>query len=382
MKPLYLDVAAATPVDPHVLAAMQPYFSEFFYNPSSVYEGARHVRQAVFEAQKRVAYWLGAKSQEVVFTAGGTEANNLAIHGIMARYPTKKILVSAIEHEAVLGPAGEHKVIEVPVEPSGVIGIDKLKEAISDDVVMISIGYVNNELGTIQPLSKIKALVQSTIAERKIHKIDTPLYVHTDACQAQAYTDLHVERLGVDMLTMNGGKIYGPKQSGALYVRRSITLHPLLQGGHQQQNRRSGTENVAFSVGFTEALDIVQSQRQQRASAVAKQRDRLENTLLAVSGAKRNGSAEQRVPHISNLRFEGIDGERFVMELDEQGIQLATGAACSAQADKPSHVLHAIGLTDKEANSSIRMSLNYDVCDDDINRAATIITAAILKQRT
>lgn len=365
MKTIYLDYAAATPMDPKVLAAMAPYFSQKFHNPSSIYLAGRDARQALEEARLSVARNLGAKPAEIIFTAGATEANNLAIQGIMRSFPEAQILVSSIEHESVLAPAALFNCREVGVDAKGRLDLQKLEAMVSDKTVLVSVGLVNNEIGTIQPLSDISKILN------KLRKLrgpkGQPLYLHSDCAQAPNYFDMHLSRLGVDLLSINGGKIYGPKQSGALYIRAGVQLQPLIVGGGQESNLRSGTENVAGAVGLATALSLAQEKRHSEAKQVSELRQQfiagLEKNIPA---AVVNGPAKHSAPHIVSATFAGFDNERLMMELDEQGIQLATGSACSASSDEPSHVLAAIGLGDKAAHSTLRFSFGRATTEADI----------------
>ena len=257
-KQIYLDHAAATPVDPNVLSAMQPFFSQNFYNPSANYSAANEVRKSLESARSKVAHWLGARSSEIIFTAGGSEANNLAIHGVMRQFPKANIVVSAIEHESVLVAAEYYDIRLVSVQPDGRLDLEDLAKKIDKNTVLVSIMHANPEIGTVQPLRDISKIVAEA---RRSSSRKLPILFHTDACQAANYLDLHVARLGVDLMTINGGKIYGPKQSGALYVKAGVELLPLIDGGGQERGLRSGTENVAGAIGLAEALDIVQSTR-------------------------------------------------------------------------------------------------------------------------
>ena len=241
---IYLDYAAATPLDPRVLRAMQPYFGKEFYNPSATYLVARSVRQALEKARAQIAVRLGVRPAEVIFTAGATEANNLAIQGLMKSYPDGEVLVSAIEHESVLAPAKLFKSKLMPVDKRGIVDLEKLEAMVNDQTVLVSVGLVNNEIGTIQPLGEISQILNKLSKSRQTRGVKNPLYLHTDAAQAGNWLDLHVSRLGVDLLSLNGGKLYGPKQSGVLYVRAGVKLEPLVLGGGQEFGLRSGTENV------------------------------------------------------------------------------------------------------------------------------------------
>ena len=367
MKSIYLDYAAATPVDKKVLEAIGPYLREEFYNPSATYLAARSVRKDLEAARAQVALCLGARPAEIIFTAGATEANNLAIQGVMRRYPDGEVLISAIEHDSVLEPAKlfRHKLI--PADERGVVDLQKLETAVSDKTVLVSIMLVNNELGTVQPISAISKLLNKLSNERKSRGNPLPLYLHTDAAQAGNYLDLHISRLGVDLLSLNGGKIYGLKQSGALYVRAGVRLGPLVLGGGQEYGLRSGTENVAFAVGLAAALSQAQKDRQSQSKKIANLRSDFEEALAEqLPAAIINGGSKHRAPHISSVTFPGADNERLMMQLDEAGIQTAVGSACSASTDEPSHVLRAIGLSEAEARSTLRFSFGRFITKDDI----------------
>jgi cysteine desulfurase len=372
--PLYFDYAAATPLDETVDKAMRPYLSDNFYNPSATYEPARTVHRAVETARAGVAHWLGARPSEIIFTAGGTEANNLAIHGIMRRFPEANLVVSAIEHESVLAPAARYQHQIAPVAPDGRIDLAKLRAAINDQTVLVSIMYANNEIGTIQPVKDIGQLLADLRRERRDGGNDLPLYLHTDACQAANYLDLHVARLGVDLLTLNGGKIYGPKQSGLLYVKAGLELQPLIDGGGQEQGLRSGTENVAAIVGLGEALNKVQQQRHAEASRLHKLQRQLIDALDEVfPTATINGSQKFRLPNNMHVTFTGVDNERLLIELDQQGIMAAAGSACSASNEESSHVLHALGLDDVAARSSLRLTMGQATSEADIRQLLTVL---------
>ena len=364
-KPLiYLDYAAATPVDPVVLAAMQAYFSQQFYNPSATYSVALDVRQALEAARAAVAHWLGARRSEIIFTAGGSEANNLAIHGVMQQFPKGNIVVSSIEHESVLAAARRYDCREVAVNRDGSVDLDDLAQNIDEQTVLVSVMYANNEIGTIQPIADISRLV----ADKRKHRTSKlPLYLHTDACQAANYLDVHVSRLGVDLLTLNGGKIYGPKQSGALYVRGGLQLQPLIDGGGQERGLRNGTENVSGVIGFSQALDIAQTLRHaetKRLRGLQQQFIKLVSNQLPKAIV--NGARKQRLPNNIHLTFPEHDNERLLIQLDEAGIMAAAGSACSASDEEPSHVLKAIGLSDAEAQASLRFTLGRQTTETQI----------------
>lgn len=373
---IYLDHAAATPVDATVLAAMQPYFSEIFYNPSATYTASRHVKQSLEEARARVAYWLGARPSEIIFTAGGTEANNLAIHGVMQQYPNSNIVVSAIEHESVLMPAHEYPCAEVAVAADGRLDLHELEQSINDDTVLVSIMYANNEIGTVQSIREVAKLVDRIRQQRAPNS--KPLYLHCDACQAANYLDIHVARLGVDLMTLNGGKLYGPKQSGALYVKAGIELKPLVLGGGQERALRSGTENVPAAIGFAQALDLAQSMRHEEAHRLlALQNDlfmKLETTFPTIVV---NGSRKYRLPNNVHITVPGYDNERLLIELDERGIMAASGSACNASNEEPSHVLAACGLSEADIRSSLRFSFGRSTTNAQLNRLVEVLAQLV-----
>jgi len=367
MTPKYFDYAAATPVSETVLAAMQPYFTEKFFNPSARYLAAVEVRKAVDEARNTVSNCLGVKPSEVIFTAGGTEANNLAIKGIMDRFPDGNCIVSAVEHDSIIEPASQYNSTLCSVLPDGRVDIKQLEKSIKPETVIISVQYVNNEIGTIQPLKEVRILIDKEIARREAAGEERPLYFHSDACQATNYLNVMPHSLNVDLMTLNGGKIYGPKQSGMLYVKAGIELIPIIAGGGQERNLRSGTENVPAIIGFSVALKDATDTRTENANSMQK----LQNYAVKIiderlPSVKVNGPRNNRIANNLHLTIPGIDNERLMMELDEKGFQVATGSACNASSDLPSHVLKAIGLSDEEAQSSLRITFGRGTNEGDI----------------
>lgn len=355
---VYLDFAAATPVDEAVLSAMQPYFSKDFYNPSALYLAAKHVKSAIEEARHSVGKTIGARPSEIIFTAGGTEANNLAINGVLQNFPGSSVVVSAIEHHSVLAAAEQHDHTMCPVRKDGTIDINALERAISDKTVLVSVGLVNNEIGTIQPIRDIVQVVQKVRDQRAAKNNTLPLLIHTDAAQATNYLDVNVSRLDVDLMTLNGGKIYGPKQSGMLYVKTGVILHPQIVGGGQERGVRSGTENVPAIIGFAHALARAQTKAKSEAHRISELRDYFLRSLQTTfPNVVVNGTQKQRIANNVHVTFPGQDNERMVMQLDEYGIMAAVGSACSASSDEPSHVLAAIGLPEADIRSSLRFTL-------------------------
>jgi cysteine desulfurase len=370
MKKIYLDYAAATPVDPEVLKTMRPYFTEKFYNPSAIYLDARKLKNELDEIRHKVAETIGAKPAEIVFTAGATEANNLAVQGIMRQFPEGEMLVSSIEHESILEPAGQFKHREVPVDKNGRILLNKLSNLISDETVLVSVMYVNNEIGSIQPLKEVSGIIDGIRRQRRAKGNKLPVYLHTDAAQAGNYLDLHASRLGVDLMSLNGGKIYGPKQAGVLYIKAGTKLKPLIFGGGQEFGLRSGTENLAAAAGFAAALAAAQQKRPGESKRITELRRHFEQLVSEKIPAAIVNGPDKRAPHLSSITFPGTDNERMMMELDEAGIMCAAGSACSAARDEASHVLSAIGLSEAEARSTLRFSLGRQTTQADIQKAA------------
>lgn len=378
-KPVYMDYAAATPLDPEVLAIMQPYFTKKFYNASAAYLAAKDVAQTVHGARAAIAKLLGSRPAEIIFTAGGTEANNLAIQGIMAGYPEANVCISAIEHDSVLEPARLYDAREIAVLPNGVVDSDDLKKKIDDHTVLVSVLYANNEIGTIQPLAEIGRLVKQIRAERLSKGNSLPLYFHTDACQAGNYLHLLVDKLGVDLMTINAGKVYGPKQCGALYVKAGTPIKPLILGGGQEWGMRSGTENVANIVGFAAALEKAQSMREAEGKRLQALRQYFISELeRQVPQAVPTTRYKQVLPNNVHITIPSQDNERLMMGLDEQGVQCAVGSACSASSDEPSHVLAALGLSDTAARSSLRFTMGRDTTKKEVARTVDILAKLIV----
>ncbi len=371
---IYLDYAAATPIDRRVVKAMVPYFSDKFYNPSAAYLAARSVRADVEEARHSIAKVIGARPAEIVFTAGATESINLA----MTVVGDGVVLTDNAEHASVLNAAKAHRHEIIPVDKAGRINLDELRtKAQSDDVRLISLGYVNSETGIVQDIKAASDIVREVREQRR-----TPLYLHVDASQASGLYDLNVGRLGVDMMTLNAGKCYGPKQVGLLYVRAGIRLSPVIYGGGQEMGLRSGTENVPGIIGFARALQIADDTRKSEFKRLEKLRDSLKQTLtdgLADVIFNENGHANS--PAILNLSVPDVDGERVVFALDEKGVMVATGSACAANKGRRSHVLTAMGLADNVADGSIRVSMGRFTGEEEITEAGRLIVETINEQR-
>lgn len=374
MKKIYLDYAAATPMRSEILDVMRPYFSQKFHNPSATYLAGRAAKAELNQARGTVAMVLGARPAEIIFTAGATEANNLAVQGVMREFPDSEVVVSATEHASVLEPAGLYKHKLAPVDNSGLIVLNKLSKLITDKTVLVSVMLVNNEIGTIQPLGEVSAMIKKIVSQRRAQGNKRPLYLHTDAAQAANYLDLHVSRLGVDMTSLNGGKIYGPKQSGCLYVKAGTRIKPLIVGGGQELGLRSGTENPAAAAGFAKALELAAAARTEESKRLRELREGFEALIAQkISGALINGPAKHRAPHIVSLSVAGQDNERLMFELDERGVECAVGSACSASSQEPSHVLRAIGLSDAQARSTLRFSFGKDTTQASLRKTAALL---------
>lgn len=365
---VYLDHAAATPIDPKVLGTMQPYFTDKFYNPSASYIEAKEVSSDINTARANVAKILSVKPEEIFFTAGGTEANNLAITGVMEAHPGKNLIVSAIEHESIIDPASKFDYQVAPVDKTGKVVIPELEKLIDSDTVLISIMYANNEIGTIEPLTKIKQLILKVRQDRQKKGSNLPLYFHTDACQAANYLSLNASGLGLDLMTLNGGKIYGPKQSGILFIHRSVKLESQILGGGQERGIRSGTENVSAIIGFSKALNITTDMKLAESKRLEKLRDYFIKQLeISDLNYSINGSIKDRLPNNLNVSFDSQDNEMLLYKLDQNGVMCSTGSACNAQKDTISATLLAIGLNEEEALSSLRFSLGRKTTEKQID---------------
>ena len=378
---IYLDYAAATPLDERVLRAMLPYFQDDFYNPSAAYLAARSVKKDVAAARSTIAHLIGARDSEVIFTAGATESVNLAISGVLAANAGKTFVTITAEHASVLALADKHGATQVRIDAHGHLSVQELIAAITDEVVLISIALINNELGTIQPIKDIASEVAALRRERLSRGNRLPLYLHIDASQAAGHIDLHVARLGVDMMTLNAAKVYGPKQVGLLYVGTHVAITPVIVGGGQERGLRSGTENVAGIIGFAEALRIAEELRHDETAQLENLRHIAIQKLISIPGTQINSPAKRSSPHILNVSFEGIDGERLLMQLDERGVMVATGSACAANHNTRSHVLEAIGLSDELIAGSLRLSFGRETTEAEIETACEQIAELVGLQR-
>ena len=376
---IYLDYAATTPVSDEALKAMMPYFSEKWGNPSGVYASAREGRRAVENARKLVAALIGAEPQEICFTSGGSESDNLAVRGTAYALKEKgrHIITSAIEHHAVLDTCRQlekngFEVSYILPDRDGRIDPAKIREAIREDTILVTVMAANNEIGTIEPIAEI--------AEAAHEK---GIVFHTDAVQAAGAVPLDVKACGADLLSISAHKIYGPKGTGALYIRQGTKLAPQITGGNQEKKMRAGTENVPAIAGFGEAARIAAENLEVNADHNRRMRDRLINSILStVPGSALNGGRENRLPNNCSFRFEGIDGEALLLRLDLAGVEASAGSACTAGSPESSHVLKAIGLTEEQAKSSLRLTTGRYTREKEIDETARLIREITADLRT
>lgn len=374
---MYLDHAAATPMDRRVQAAMEPYFSELFFNPSSPYAPAINVRQQYEAAKQRIAQAIGAKADELVLTAGATESINLALGSV----PGHAITLATEHHSVLRSIEARPEYTIVGVDEQGTVLLDELAAAIRPTTTLLSIALANNEVGTIQPLRAITTLVRTERARRLAAGETAPLYIHCDASQGVGLLDVHVSRLGVDMLTINAGKIYGPKQVGLLWSASTVLLTPTILGGGQERGLRSGTENVAGAVGFAVAIERVSEHRKFEHDRLLQLRDQLASTLTAAfPDIVVSGHTRKQLPNFLHVSLPGLDAERLLFSLERREVFVATGSACAANKGTRSHVLTAMGLAPAVADGSLRMTLGQLSTDDSIQRAGQIIVEEIQKE--
>ncbi|HXC71786.1 MAG TPA: cysteine desulfurase family protein [Pyrinomonadaceae bacterium] len=383
IRRVYLDNSATTPVDSRVVAAMSRAVVETFGNASSVHGFGQQARAAIDRARREVAGLIGAKQNEIVFTSGGTEANNLAVRGLCeaAAGHGRHVITSAIEHPSVAGVCNElekrgWEVTRLPVYENGIVRVDDVEKALRSDTVLITIMLANNEIGTIQPISEIGSFIREKVREKK------NLWLHTDAVQAAGRLQLNVDELGCDLLTMSAHKLYAPKGIGALYVRRGVRLHGQNIGGHQERERRAGTENVPGIVAFGEAAKLAREELTQRSAHDRTLRDEFEAQVRSrIKDVVMNGDREQRLGHLSNISFRFIEGEGLLINLDLEGVAVSTGSACSSGTLEPSPVIRALGVNDELARGSIRFSFGKDNIEDDVDYAVEVLSHAVERLR-
>lgn len=359
-----MDHAATTPIHPEVKEVMFPCLGERFGNPSSIYSEGREARKAVDQARSTVAAALGSEPEEIIFTSGGTEADNLAILGVAVanRERGNHVITTTIEHHAVLEPCHfleklGFEVTCLPVDGRGILDPEEVRKAITPSTILVSLMHANNEIGTIQPVAEISSLCR-----------EAGVYLHSDAVQTVGALDVDVGRLGVDLLSVSAHKLYGPKGTGCLYARGGTKLRGVQLGGGQERGMRAGTENVAGIVGFSRAMDLAAREWESRSSRATALRDRLIQGILdTIPDADLNGDREARLPNNANLRFRYIEGEAICLKLDSQGIAASTGSACSSESGEASHVLLALGVPMDEVHGSLRLTLGRDNTDEDVD---------------
>jgi cysteine desulfurase len=375
---IYFDHNATTPLHPEVWEAMRPYFSDLFGNPSSLHGEGQQARDAVEEARTQVAQLLGASAEEIIFTSGGSEADNLAIIGsaLARQQQGRHIITTQIEHPAVLGScrfleSQGFRVTYLPVRPDGAVDPEALAEAFTDETILVSVMHANNEVGTIQPLRECTALARVR-----------GIWVHTDAVQSVGKIPTAVDDLGVDLLALSGHKIHGPKGVGALYVRRGLALEPLITGGPQERGLRGGTEPVAAIVGLGAAAHLARTRMSMEVARIAALRDRLEQSILAaIPDVAVNGAAAPRLPTTTNLSFKGVDGQSLVVALDLKGIAVSTGSACSSGSLEPSHVLMAMGLASEWLRGALRFSLGCNNTPQEVDSLLQLLPSIVDRLR-
>lgn len=381
-KLVYLDHAATTSVSAEVLKVMNPYFSQSFGNPSEPHQWGQEARMAVEQAREKVALFLGAKPTEILFTSGATEAINLAHKGLIENQKLPHLITSSVEHKAVLETCkhleklGLAKVTYLPVDKDGLVKIDDLEKAIRPETILVSIMYVNNEMGAIQPIAQIGQLLKK-INTGQAQKI----YFHIDATQAIQYLNCEVNYLGVDLLSLSGHKFYAPKGVGVLYFKKGTPLIRQQDGGEQESRLRAGTENVPYIVGLGKAIELVAQKKEQTAKGIEKLRDKLISGVSQIPGVKLVGEAKKNAPHLATFLVKGVEGEAMMLLLSDEGIAASSGSACTSGLLEPSHVLTAMGYKPEEAHGSLRFSLGKDNTEEEIGRVIEVLPSIIEKLR-
>jgi cysteine desulfurase len=375
---VYMDHAATTPMDPRVAEAMEPFYSSKYGNPSSLYTAGQEAREAVEEARSKVAKLINAGSGNIIFTSGGTEANNLALKGVAFanRKKGRHIITSKIEHHAILEPCEwlekqGYEVTYLPVDEYGLVSPESLENALREDTILVSIMHANNEIGTIEPIEDLGKIAR-----------EHGIFFHTDAVQSCGKIPVDVQAMNVDLLSMSAHKLYGPKGVGALYMRKGVRMQPLLHGGGHEFRKRSGTENVPGIVGFGRAAEIAGAEMAQEAKRLTSLRDRLIRGALEIENSRLNGHPTKRLPNNANIIFLFVEGESLILELDFHGIAANTGSACSSKSLEPSHVLSAIGLKPEETHGSLRFTLGKQNTKEEVDYVLEVLPKVIERLRS
>jgi len=374
---IYLDNAASTQIHESVLESMLPYLKEQYGNPSSIHRYGRLAHKAIEKARKQIAQLINADPSEILLTSGGTESNNTALYGISDKRPSSQIITSSIEHDAILEPCKKlarngHDVVYLPVDNQGMLNLDILKNSLTNNTCLVSIMFANNEVGTIEPISKITQLCN-----------EQNIPFHTDAVQAVGKIPIDVKKLGLDLLSISSHKINGPKGIGALYVRKGVDIDPIILGGGQENGLRSGTENVANIVGFGKACELAQLHLSENIFHMKRLRDTLVAKILKeIQGVTLNGHPENRLPNNAHFTFLGVAGEDLIIKLDEYGIAASTGSACSVHTQKASHVLEAMGYSYEQITGSLRLTLGLFNTEQQIDETVNILKKVTVELRS
>ena len=375
---IYIDYQSAKPVDPRVIEAMQPYFYENFGNPSSLHRPGDEAEKAIEESRDNIARFINAEKDEIIFTSGATESNNIALIGYTLRHKNKgnHIIISEIEHISIHNivkylEKNGFEISRLPVDQYGKIRIEKLEERIKKNTLLISIGYANNEIGTIQSISEIGRLARNR-----------NIVFHTDAVAAEGLLKIDVQKDNIDLLTLSSNDIYGPKGMGALYVKKGVRLNPLIIGGGQERGLRSGTENISGIVGMSKAVEIMQEEMQQETERLKKYRDRLiSNIMEKIPKCYLNGHPEDRLNNNAHFRFDGIEGESLLLSLKDNNISASTGSACSSKTLEPSHTLISLGLLHEEAHGSLEFTFGRFSKEEDVDRVIDVLPGIVERLR-
>lgn len=379
MKRIFLDHAATTPAHPEVVKAMLPYFTSAFGNPSSIYSYGQEAKVAVEKARAKVAGFIGAKSEEVIFTGGGTEADNFALKGVVLANERKgnHLITTSIEHHAVLETCkllerqGGFKVTYLPVDGGGLVDPQEVKKAITNKTILVSVMHANNEIGAIEPIEEISKYVK-----------EAGILFHTDAVQTVGHIPVNVDELGVDLLSISAHKLYGPKGVGALYIRKGTRIFPFVHGGEQERGRRAGTENVPGIVGLSKAIELARQEMGEEAKRLVCLRDRLIQGLLEnLDHVHLNGHPFRRLPNNVNVSVDFVEGESMLLNLDLENICASTGSACSSSSLEPSHVLRALGLPPEQAHGSLRFTLGRENTADEIDLVIEVLSRIVTRLR-